>query len=156
MKPSQVMTHISMAEMRGTSLDDLKAMLANEDFSQGDEFGSFPIHDIATVKRDLVDFAVERGADVNIRNGEGYTPLHIAIAHVNEDVVSSLLRHGAQLDLSDRYGNIPLVSAVYEGKKASNVIRMLRDAGADPDAKGSNGRSAREMDNWNSIAGDQG
>lgn len=132
-----------MSEMRGTSLEDLKSVLANENFSVAADSGVFPLHEVGKVDRDLVDFAIERGAQVNVRSEHGHTPLDIAVAHGNAAVVRSLLRHGADLETRDRYGNTPLLSAVLAGSKAYGIVNLLLDAGADPDAENKNNLSAR-------------
>lgn len=46
------------------------------------------------------------------------------------------------------------MSAVTEGPEARTIIQMLLDAGANPDAKGSNANSAHEMEKWALVMGD--
>jgi hypothetical protein len=58
------------------------------------------------------------------------TPLHAAAAQGHEQVVQTLLAHGAPVDAQDWLGVTPLVAAAYGGHAA--VMRVLLDAGAQP------------------------
>ncbi len=47
---------------------------------------------------DLVNLLLERGADVNAKNGSGNTALHLAILYNSSDVVMALINAGADID----------------------------------------------------------
>ena len=47
---------------------------------------------------------VEHGADVNVTNAAGVTPLHDAVNRGNVDIVSILLAHGASDDIVAKAG----------------------------------------------------
>ena len=75
--------------------------------------------DLAEVKRLLIDC----GIDPNVRNNEGWTPLHSAVENCHVDVVRVLLDHGADPTIRDNKGRTPLDI----GSKCSEEIReMLR------------------------------
>ncbi|MBP5426542.1 MAG: ankyrin repeat domain-containing protein [Clostridiales bacterium] len=44
---------------------------------------------------DLVEIILEFGANVNAKNIEGYTPLHLAVAKGYKEIAWVLLNHGA-------------------------------------------------------------
>ena len=50
---------------------------------------------------DLVDVLVGNGADINSRNGDGYTPLHVAAMNGCSDGVKVLLGLGADCTILD-------------------------------------------------------
>ena len=83
------------------------------------------------------------GADPNLGNRAGDTPL-IAAARIGyADAAHWLLISGAKVDLPNRMGETALIVAVQQ--RQSRIIRMLLDAGADPDkADSAAGLSARE------------
>lgn len=89
-----------------------------------------------------IRFLLQRGADPNIRNKKGITPLQLATAMGFTDGVEALIKGGASVNVSDQTGETPLIAAVH----ARNVpmVRLLLEKGADPDHNDNSGRSARD------------
>ncbi len=83
------------------------------------------------------------GADPNLGNRSGETPL-IAAARIGyDDAVHWLLISGAKVDAANRMGETALIIAVQQ--RQSQIIRQLLEAGADPDkADSAAGLSARD------------
>jgi len=79
------------------------------------------------------------GADVNEAQGDGTTPLHWAVYHVDAELVSVLLDSGANADVINAYGSSPLAEAA---KIASlPLVTQLLEAGADPDSPNTDGQT---------------
>ncbi|KAF9570679.1 hypothetical protein EC968_001512 [Mortierella alpina] len=88
----------------------------------------------------VVLFLIERGADVNARRlprkysnekgvqtvgTTGSTPLHFAAANGCLTVVDILLRHGAIVDMTDKYGSSPLsVAAARNHPEVASLLRQ--------------------------------
>lgn len=98
---------------------------------------------IAVARSDLlwVRFLLQRGADANIRNKKGATPLQMATALGFTDGVAALIKGGASIDIADQTGETPLITAVHARNVA--LVRLLLEKGADPDRNDNSGRSAR-------------
>ena len=71
---------------------------------------------------------LEAGADADIADNEGFTPLHTAVEHRHQDVVAILLAHGADPNRATPDGRMPLHSAAANGDCES--MHLLLKAGA--------------------------
>ncbi len=89
-----------------------------------------------------IRFLLQRGANPNIANKKGITPLQLATSLGFTDGVDALIKGGANVNVSDQTGETPLIAAVH----ARNVpmVRLLLEKGADPDRNDNSGRSARD------------
>lgn len=99
---------------------------------------------IVVARRDLTwtRWLLQEGANPNIADNDGRTPLIVAAETGFLDGVETLLRRGAQVDVSNATGETPLIAAVH----ARNVelMEVLLEGGADPDRTDNAGRSARD------------
>ena len=105
--------------------------------------GETALH-IVTQRRDItwLQYLVQKGADVNMRDERGTTPLQLATSLGWTDGVEFLVSRKANLDESDDAGETPLISAVH--RKNARLMRVLLEGGADPDRADNSGRSARD------------
>jgi len=86
---------------------------------------------------------LEEGADPNIRDGDGNTPLHFAASKGCAEVAKLLLRHGADPNAQDKNGETPLHVAASEGHV--DVVRLLLEHGADPSIRNKDGKSPLDL-----------
>lgn len=87
-------------------------------------------------------FLLQRGANPNVRDRNGTTPLQIAVRLGHIDGVEALIKGGADVDTSDASGETPLMTAVHQ--RNVELVRTLLEEGADPDVNDNTGRSARD------------
>ncbi len=88
-------------------------------------------------------FLLQGGADPNLRDRAGNTPLLLATINNFTEGVRILLLVQARVDLKNNSGETPLIKAVQA--RNVTVAKMLLDAGADPDiADNAAGYSARD------------
>ena len=82
---------------------------------------------------------LDAGADPEQRNNYGWAPLHHAISpsSANLDMIEILVRHGANVDVTDRHLRTPLHRAAQFGHV--EAVRLLLRLGADPGARDENG-----------------
>lgn len=120
------------------TVPDLVTLGANID--KEDAFGHTPF-----------DYAIIRGNDATARemlrrganfkhhvvtgNGDGLTPLHMAVVSHNESLIKVLLKWGADINAPSSNNETPLLLLAKEAPKgdaAISVARLLIEAGADP------------------------
>jgi ankyrin repeat protein len=89
-----------------------------------------------------VNFLIAAGANVNMRNIDGETPLVIACNLGFIEAVPPLIAAGAKVDEPNSTGETPLITAVHN--RNILMMRLLLQAGANPDRKDNSGRSARD------------
>lgn len=92
---------------------------------------------------DLTKLLLEKGANPNLANDYGETPLHIGICDQRLAIVQALLEKGAHVDLETPEGATPLYIAVVVGN--IDIIALLLEKGADPNAKTQGMRSPLEL-----------
>ena len=110
----------------------------------GADLGVQYVLDEVTARRDLtwMQFLIAKGANVNIRDFKGVTPLVVAVNTNFAEGVDLLVSKGAKIDDSNNAGETPLITAVHNRNVA--MMRILLKAGADPDRADNSGRSARD------------
>jgi len=79
---------------------------------------------------EVVKLLLDRGANPNVRQNEGFAPLHIAAELGRPDLVALLLAHGAAVNPRSDKGESPLGTALRTGKK--QVADLLRSKGGSP------------------------
>lgn len=96
-------------------------------------------------KQSIVKLLAENGADVNIPNKEGLTPLHKAVTKRNIYIVQCLLGHGALANSQTYTGETPLHTAVKN--KQYGIIRLLLESNANMCAEDGNNLSPLDLVN---------
>lgn len=99
---------------------------------------------IVTKRRDIqwIKFLMQRGANPNIRDKNGITPLQLAVRLNYVEGAQELIKRGARFDISNGTGETPLITAVHA--RNTQLVRILLAQGANPDRTDNSGRSARE------------
>lgn len=105
--------------------------------------GETALH-IVVKRRDpvWVRFLLQRGANPNIRDVHGATPLQVASTLGFVEGMEALIKGGAKVDESDEAGETPLIVAVH--RRDIPMVRLLLANRADPDRTDNSGRSARD------------
>jgi ankyrin repeat protein len=93
----------------------------------------------------------ECSADANLKNADGYTPLHLAalVGHLGE--VRILLEHSADGNLKNADGDIPLHYAA--GKGQPEIVELLLRAGSDANSRNNRGDTPMKVaGTWQWVA----
>jgi ankyrin repeat protein len=77
-------------------------------------------------KKEAFYYLVSIGADVNLADNDGMTPLHVVSQGDDIDMVKALLNNHANLFSKNNNGNLALAFAVINGKKG--IIECLYEA----------------------------
>ncbi|MHC1623314.1 MAG: ankyrin repeat domain-containing protein [Candidatus Methanospirareceae archaeon] len=122
-----------------------------------DEYGYTPLCDaIRGGRKEVVDLLLTFGVDLNAASDEEWNPLTLALRLDNRiEIMSRLLNAGADVNAVDSAcGETLLHEAV--NRNSPNTVRLLLEAGADPDAKNKFGHTplSEALENEASAAKD--
>jgi ankyrin repeat protein len=92
---------------------------------------------------DVIHYFLQKGADLNIRDAEGTSPLDEAVWNGSLDTVAILLAHGARLNEAEtKTGATPINEAAYRGN--TRVVQYLLQFHPDLDIRDREGYSPLE------------
>jgi hypothetical protein len=92
------------------------------------------------------------GADVNAKDGIGWTPLHSAAGRGRKEVNELLIANGADVNAKDNWGMTPLHRAAEMGRK--EIAELLIAAGTYVNAKDKRGRTPLDLNFLSSETAD--
>lgn len=97
--------------------------------------------------RKMLAFFIKHGANINLQDDQGDTPLHVSADH-NNQTLSVLLSHSAGVNSRNHAGKTPLHVAAVSGYSCSHsepYTRLLVEAGAEVDAVDNEGSTPLEL-----------
>jgi ankyrin repeat protein len=78
--------------------------------------------------RYLIEVGIDRKVELDVRDNEGKTPFHLAVASGNINIVRLLIENGVELNVKDKKGKTPLFYA--KELKLQPMIELLVESGA--------------------------
>jgi ankyrin repeat protein len=94
---------------------------------------------------DLVHVLIEAGASAKLTEGSGINLLHWAVIANRPEVIPDLVAAGVSLNAKDNSEFTPLMYAATIDFGDTAAIRALLEAGADPNIRNGEGRTALEQ-----------
>jgi serine/threonine-protein phosphatase 6 regulatory ankyrin repeat subunit B len=128
-----------------SELKTVKAVAERADVNMQDGFGQSPLHlALSKEKEDVFNFLLdEKKADVNVGGSKqklkNQTVLYLAVTRGREDLVQKLLEMGADPNIADSEGGVPLAEAVIGRAVNPEIVRMLIEKGANVNHQENNG-----------------
>jgi len=87
-----------------------------------------------------------REININVQNGDGDTPLHLAVRKNHLEIIHFLIKKGADLNLANNIGKSPLHLAA--GLGSLELTKILIGAGATLDIRDLSGQSPFHLATW--------
>ncbi|KLI22306.1 hypothetical protein A9X77_13010 [Brachyspira hyodysenteriae] len=130
--------------MNAISKGDMKALekLVKDDTDLNKQYDKITPLGLAAARNDkeMVKFLVEKGADINLEDGYGYTPLIIAMKYRNIGLAKDIIDLKPDLNaICSATGDTPLTYLVDKVKFGSDICYYLIKNGADVNKKNNNG-----------------
>ncbi len=99
--------------------------------------GNTPLHFAASGDHtEVIEYLIEKGADVNMKSYFGMTPLHVAAQNGQQKVTELLIKKGAAIHVKDRSRHTPVFYAAFRGY--TKVVELLLSKRMDIHVKGKN------------------
>ena len=134
------------AVFRGSLAEVAGALSEGTRVDEPDEDGRTAlIHAAIDGQLAILDYLLTRGAGADWQDKLGFSALHYAAQNNHVEVARRLLQGGAQIDIRDKNGNTPLWRAMFAYQGDDAILKSLRAANANVDAKNNHGVSPRDL-----------
>ncbi|PNP58993.1 hypothetical protein THARTR1_01241 [Trichoderma harzianum] len=131
--PGQSILYLTVAMEPKKYSERLVQRLIAKGIDDGENFSLYLLPAAEFGHEAIVKLLLARRADINAKDGRGFTPLHLAVSHGQEEVVKFLQNEGANfLVLSYADFRTPLHLAAEKNHEA--IMKFLLDKGADIEA----------------------
>jgi uncharacterized protein len=133
---------------RTNESDALELAIKNgSNIDEKDEFDTTALHySISESNPDVTRLLLDLGADVKAQDNQGSTPLHYAVEYGVIDIVELILaKDSSTVAISDKHGNQPLWTAVFNARGTYKIVQLLLRNGADPTHKNNVEKSPLEL-----------
>lgn len=91
-------------------------------------------------------YLIEKGINVNNQDSQGQTALHYIAVYKNDlDIAKSIIQHGADIKLKDKYGNTALWTAVFNARGEYDFVKLLLENKADMKSVNTAGKTPYDL-----------
>jgi len=89
----------------------------------------------------IIELLIDKGANLNIKDKMGNTPLSLTIKHNDYPNAGRLILAGADLNIQDNDGYTALIGAITAEKNQLEIAKLLIEKGADLNIQNNNGNT---------------
>ena len=125
-------------------IDRFMMHINSDNLNSVNEYKQSLLHESISSKNIIVsDYLIKNRIDLNAADYNGQTALHYCAAHNTLDIAENVLNNGGLLNISDKYGNQPLWTAVFNAKSKNSydMVKLFLRYTTDINHKNNNGRS---------------
>ncbi|HEV7680994.1 MAG TPA: ankyrin repeat domain-containing protein [Pyrinomonadaceae bacterium] len=124
------------------NLEALTALIAGMDVNLRDKQSHSTAleHAVRNANREMVQLLLASGAEVNLKNASGETPLMMLDSDATSDLIWDLINKGAKLNHQDEAGENALMQAATQNNL--EALKTLIEAGAKVDLRNKDGQTA--------------
>ncbi len=101
--------------------------------------GGWTLLHLSFNSRELIEYLIENGADIEAKSDGGWTPLHSQAYGGHKAGVELLLEHGADIEAKHAYDMTPLITSIRWDR--IEVAKLLVEKGSNVDATNTLGRT---------------
>ena len=121
-------------------------LILQVDVNIANEFNQNLLHETVAYNNTEIGLdLIHRKIDVNHKDYEGFTPLHLAAHYNNFVLAEAILNFGGSPNIKNKYGNNALWVAVFNALGKYELVKLIKKHGGDPHAKNMNGKSAMDF-----------
>lgn len=111
-----------------------------KDKNNGTEYGKYLFSPLQyVIKKDMAMLLLSHGADIKARNYQKETPLHLASAYGDQEILKAIVSRGAEIDARDANGETPLHKVA--GSGIVDTARFLINCGAEINIRDKSGET---------------
>ena len=94
--------------------------------------GGWSLLHIARTSREMVEYLIKIGSDIEAKSGAQWTPLHSQAYYGHKDGVELLLEHGADIEAKTSFGITPLLSSIRWDRIDVTKLLIRKGANVNP------------------------
>jgi uncharacterized protein len=146
-KINSLCSHIWQGE-----IETAKQILEELGLEVTDGFGRTAlINAVIDKQTSLITWLIEKGANLNHQDRNGYSALHFIAQNGEMDLARLFLEKGANPNVGDIHGNTPLWTTVFNSKNEKRIVELLLRHKVNPAIVNKHGQTAQ--DRYTSLYG---